>query len=336
MFNSLKYFVIIACSLALYSCENSEEKVPDISNIPRPKIEIERVEDLFKSKDKFQIAEYLDQHPELAKQFFKIDNYPDDSVLVNMIYNFSIDPHTDTLINDVERIFPSTESLEKELEQAFTYIKYYFPDFNVPKIYTSVSGFGSFGFGADLFYSESMIVIGLDWYAGQKSTYRPQDIPDYMLRRYEPEYIVPNIITYVSAKYNSYDFEDRTLLADMIYYGKAYHFTKKMLPYTADTLIIGYTQNEWDLSEQFIDIIWGHFIEENIFYVTSESQKALYIGERPNIPQIADKCPGRVGRWIGWEVAREFSRRKEETSLPELMSIKDARRIFQESRYKPQ
>jgi uncharacterized protein YjaZ len=140
---------------------------------------------------------------------------------------------------------------------------------------------------------------------------------------------------FLSSKYNNYDYQDKTLLADMIFYGKAYEFTDRMLPYVPDTIITGYTSEELGLCTTFQDIIWGRFVEDNLFYETGEQIKSKYVGERPTVPEIADKCPGRVGRWLGWQIVERFMQEQQEITLKEMMQIGDAKKIFQQSRYKP-
>jgi len=346
--NVLKWAFSFFIAMFLVSCSDDGESIPDLSDIPTVDLEIRRLEqEVMAQKDKAAIHRFLEENPVLAEKYFRRRQYPNDSLLVNVIHAFTSDPHTDTLLRDVNQIFADISSLEKDLEQAFRFAQYYYPDFVVPKVYTSISGFNAFGFGNDIFLTDSMVVIGLDWYAGRRSTYRPPDIPVYMLERYEPEYIVPNIITFMSAQYNNYNYQDPTLLADMIYYGKAFHFTDKLLPYTPDSLIIGYTADEMRLSQENVEIIWAHFIENPdaqpngggaanaLFFETAENLKNKYIGERPTVPEIADKCPGRIGRWLGWEIVRAYAKNNEEVPLAELMDIADAHKLFQQSGYKP-
>ena len=57
--------------------------------------------------------------------------------------------------------------------------------------------------------------------------------------------------------------------------------------------------------------------------------------ERPKTLEIGDKCPGRIGEWLGWEIVKKYM---EEPSLDltDLMEISDARQVFMQSNYKPQ
>ena len=62
--------------------------------------------------------------------------------------------------------------------------------------------------------------------------------------------------------------------------------------------------------------------------------KQKFLGERPNVYEIGDKCPGRIGRWLGWQIVEAYA---EETgaSVQAIMSEKDASKILRMSKYKP-
>ncbi len=327
---------LFACSVFFSACDNSKEEIPDISQVPEIDVEVVKMEEeIVAPKSKAAIEQFLKEHPAVAEKYFKRKLFPSDSLLVSNIYRFVSDVHTDTLLTDTRKVFSDFDEIEKEFEQAFRFVKYYFPDFKPPKIYTNISGFGAFGFGQDIFLTEDFIVIGLDYFSGPSATYFPPDTPGYILSRYKPEYIVASTLMFLSSKYNNYDYQDKTLLADMIFYGKAYEFTDRMLPYTPDTIIAGYTSEELGLCNTFQDIIWARFVEDNLFYETGEQIKSKYVGERPTVPEIADRCPGRVGRWLGWQIVERFMQEQEETSLKQMMQMSDAKKIFQQSRYKP-
>ena len=130
-------------------------------------------------------------------------------------------------------------------QTAFSNLKYYYPDFTPPKIQTIITGLES-----DLFVSDSLILIGLDYYLGAQGKYKP-NMYDYMLRRYEKNFIVPSVMLLygIDERYNKTDLNDRTVLSDMITYGKAYHFAKHMLPCVRDSIFIGYTRQEIEWSK---------------------------------------------------------------------------------------
>ena len=63
--------------------------------------------------------------------------------------------------------------------------------------------------------------------------------------------------------------------------------------------------------------------------------KNKFIGESPNVYEISEKCPGRIGAWLGWEIVKKYMDKNPEVSIVDLMNDTDAHRIFQMSGYKP-
>lgn len=318
----------------LVSCGSDEIDAPDVSHIDVD-IKVHRLEqDLVGLDTKEKAAKWLDEHPQLAQQFFRRGEYPA-GVLEGLIAQFAAHAASDTLLMDANRVFGDFQVQKEAFEQAFRYLKYYYPEEKIPNIYTIVSGFGAFCESPDLFFGPDYIVLGLDFFAGKNSTYRP-DIPGYMLERYEPESIVPFVMKQLSGKHIKSAFVDQTLLADMVYYGKACFFTKKMLPAVHDSLIIGYSgQNLANIYRNQKEI-YTHFVEKNLFFETNPTVKKKYVGERPTVPEIADICPGRVGRWLGWQFVARYTYHHPDKTFQEVLEIEEAQEIFQKSRYQPE
>lgn len=312
------------------SCNNVAENRPDLSDISID-IKLKRIEqELFSIKDKENLKIFLQENPILSKEFFQIDQYPHDSILINSLFELINDPHIDTLYDETMKVFGNLEEIEDQFLEAFKYIKYYYPDFEAPEIQTIITGFGR-----DLYVSDSIIIIGLDFYLGEGATYRPLDLPQYILSRYEKEYIVPSCVLLMSRRFNNQNPKDHTMLADMIYYGKSYYFADRVLPETPDSVLLGYSAEELRDVGKNQQVIWAHFIENELLYEKSHFIKKKYIDERPKTLEIGDKAPGRIGIWLGWQIVNRFMEENEDVSVPQLMEIDDPQRIFTQSKYKP-
>ncbi len=79
---------------------------------------------------------------------------------------------------ETHKVFGNNAHLNEEFRQAFNNIKYYYPDFHPPKIQTIISGLET---GCDMFVSDTLIVVGLDFFLGKGARYRP-NMYEYMLR----------------------------------------------------------------------------------------------------------------------------------------------------------
>ncbi|QIP11479.1 gliding motility protein [Spirosoma aureum] len=289
---------------------------------------------LFSAKSSDGVRAFLNQNPSVAQLYFNANGAGNDTALVRELTNRINNPALNELHKQVEAEFGDMNDLKKQLAEAFTTIKKDFPDFRSPKIATLVTGFA----GPDLVITDSLIVIGIDYFAGPTSKYRPRgpEYPQYILRRYQKEYIVPAIVFAISDKYNATTRSDQTMLADMVYYGKGYVFTKAMLPNTPDSLVIGYSDKQLTETFNAQDVVWGHFIDNQLLYQTNPAVKQRYLNERPFTAEIGQGCPGAIGRWLGWRIVGRYHDKQASVGIAELMRNADARQIFEQSGYKGQ
>jgi len=323
-------------ALLLISCGQGREKkcafIPDTSSIKVPLV-FESLEDSLPAiTTKEQLVAFLTRHPDTRDLFFNRQAYPDDSVFINRLFGRFSNPYIDTLLQETHRVFGNGEFIRQNFTQAYTNLKYYYPDFQPPRIQTLISGLET-----DLFATDSTIYVGLDYFLGNGAKYRPNDMYEYMLRRYTREFIVPSVmlLTGVDSRFNRTNEEDKTVLAEMIVYGKAYYFAKRMLPCVADTLLIGYTSQEWEGSVAYEHLIWSRFVQDEVLFSTSHLVKQRYIAERPKTVEVGADCPGRIGQWVGWRIVEKYMAEHPEVTLPQLMNNADATGIFKASGYKP-
>lgn len=318
----------------LWSCKDAEEKcafIPDTKTIS-VNLQLEQLEDFLPAiTTKQELVDFLSRHTTLRDFVFGRESYPNDSVFINELYARFTNPHIDTLLMETKKVFGDLSELKATFSQAFTNLKYYYPDFQPPKIQTVITGLET-----DLFVTDTLIVVGLDYYLGKGAKYRP-NMYEYMLRRYEKDFIVPSVMLLygIDSRLNETNLQDKTILAEMITYGKAYYFAKHMLPCIPDSVFMGYSADEIAGARANQDIIWKKLVEDEVFYSTSAQIRQKYISERPKTFDVADQAPGRIGTWVGWQIVNAYKKRKPDVTLPELMRLTDAREIFNESRYRP-
>ncbi|HEY3404555.1 MAG TPA: gliding motility lipoprotein GldB [Ohtaekwangia sp.] len=303
--------------------EQASEKIP---------IPFEQFQDsLLTIQSKSQLVALFTRQPLIRDYIFRRTEYPDDSVFINEIFERLTNPHLDTLGTEVQRVFGDLSSLKTEFTEAFTNLKAYYPDFRIPKIQTVISGLDT-----DMLLTDSLIIVSLDFYLGRGAKYRPQ-MYEYLLRKYDPDDIVPSalLIYGIDERFNHTDLKDKTVLADMIAYGKSFYFAKHMLPCVADSVFIWYTPEEMKGVRENKNLIWARFIESEVLFATSQMVKKDYLSERPVTIQVGEKCPGRIGQWVGWEIVKSYMDSHPDLSLPQLMTLGDAQTFFKESRFNP-
>lgn len=322
----IPFILIFACTENQESCIDAPEPTDQLT------VKIERLEDdLFASETPRDILGFLQEHPVLTKEFLGVANYPSDTILASEMFKVIKNPYTDTLLMETHKYFGDMSDIKEEFEQAFSYIHYYYPQFKAPKIQTLVTGFGS----SDMYVGKDRIIIGLDFYLGPNGKYRPQGIPAYILKRYDKPYIVPATVLLFANRFLKENPNDKTMSADMIYYGKKYFFAKDMMPCTPDSLIIWYDGDELANVKENRKLLWYYFLENELLYETNHIVKQKYMDERPNVYEIGNKCPGRVGAWIGWDIVNTYHQKHPQVSLQEIMANPNAQQILNEAKYNP-
>src|SRR5258706_12333180 len=327
--------VFLCISAGLCSCKKDFEKkcafVPDTKGIAID-LKIESLEDSLPNvTSKIQLVAFLTHHPDLRDHFFGRSRYPNDSVFINELFHRFTNLSMDTLLSETHNVFGDGAELKEQFRMAFANIKYYYPELKPPKVQTIVSGMET-----DLLVSDTLVVIGLDYYLGPGARYRP-NMYEYMLRRYRKDFIVPSVVLLygIDTGFNKTELADKTVLADMIAFGKAYYFAKRMLPCVPDSVFIGFTTEEINSARENEDLIYIRLIENEVMYSTSHQIKQRYLAERPKTLEIGEKCPGRIGQWIGWQIVEAYAKRNPGKTLQQIMGTTQAITILKDSKYRP-
>lgn len=326
-----KHFLFIAFTiLTLAACDNTCT-IPDEIVKLREDIIIERLENqLFACQSVDDVLHFLADHQTLKVQFLGSEQYPNDTILAKSLLDRVNNPYIGTLRTEAESEFGDMADLKLEFENVFAHLKKYDPAFEAPRIQTLITGFGS----SEMFVSDSLIIIGIDYYIGPKATYRPNDFPEYILERFQKKYIVPAVVLILSDNYIASDYSDITMMADMIYYGKKYQFTKEMMPCTQDSLIVWYSGKQIEDVRDNKQLIWASFLQNELLFETNHIIKEKFLGERPNTYEISAVCPGRIGAWVGWDIVKQHRTKFPDEPLQKLMKEPDAKKIFNESNYR--
>ncbi|MBO6516896.1 MAG: hypothetical protein JJ975_10135 [Bacteroidia bacterium] len=238
------------------------------------------------------------------------------------------------LYHSVDSAFPDLGEIEEELSLAFSHYNYYFPNAVIPKFYSVVTPFR-----AHNITTEKAMAICLDMYLGPDFTpYQSPmlNFPNYLVKRFRPDYMVPNVVKAWVESDLERGSGDR-LLDEMIFQGKILYALDLLMPDLPDSLKIGYPNGkiEWCVQNEFQ--IWSHLIDENLLYSSDYRSFSGVISDGPfskgnNVPQ---ESPPRVAVWAGWQIVREYMEKHPETTLKELLASNDSEAILHGSGYKP-
>lgn len=288
-------------------------------------------------KDTLQaLASLSKEYPDFFNLFsYRIINVGGigDEEFPGLIKSFLCDSMIEEAKIKTDSVFQSTGKLEKDLATAFKYFQFHFPDKELPVIYTYISGFNQ-----SVVTAENIIGISLDKYLGRDCGFYRQlsSTPLYKVMNMYPERI-PSDVAFAWA---ITEFEDPntavTLLDNMIEKGKLMYLVDAMLPETADSLKIGYTELQLEWCENNAPAMWTHLIEQKMLYSSKRMDIVRYINDAPTTSGFPIESPGRTGVWIGWQVVRKYMKKNPEISLADLMASKDYQKILNDSEYDPE
>ncbi len=327
-----KLSLTICTFLLLQGCsENHTKEVPPLKNPLQIKL-IRLEKQLFALKSKEDTRAFLTRTPAFTRLYIGDQDSIIDDQVTDFMYGFYSNPELRKFYDYTDSSFRDTAALRAGFVDLFSRVKENFPDFQPPTVYTVVTGFR---FDKDIAISDSALVVSIDYFLGSKAPFRPNHY-DYFLKRYDKPYMLPMIGLALSAKYNRTNESDKTMLASMIYYGKAHYFLEKTMPALEDSLNIMYSGKELKSAQENLSTIWAHFVERKLLYETSHKALENYVGESPATNEISKEAPGRIGRWLGWLMVREYMSKHPMISLKQLMEQTDAQKIFKESGFRPE
>lgn len=314
-----KYFVIVVALFLLVSCDKKSKVEKAVEEIPVT-LKVDRFDQAFFEAKPNELSNLKAEYP-----FFFPEGTPDD-VWIEKMQN----KDWRALYAEVQKKFPDFNKQTTEIEDLFKHFKYYFPETVMPKIYTVIA---EMDYNNKAIYANDKLIIALELYLGKSHQF--YTFPEYLKQNFEERQMMPDIVASFAMRKIPPPTE-KTLLANMIYYGKELYLKDVMLPNHTDAERIGYTPEQIAWSQENESYIWRFFIEENLLFSTDTKLENRFINQAPFSKfylEIDNESPGRIGQWIGWQIVRSFMENNE-VSLQEMLKM-DAKQIFERSKYKP-
>lgn len=247
-----------------------------------------------------------------------------------------------SLFDSVQLRFPTLSSLDKDLETHFKYVKYYFPDFKIPAVLTSVESLNPENpleiYGTT--YYHDTLVISLQMFMGKNfPVYDPEQYPEYLRKRFEKQYIVPNSIRAISSDIYPDSSEGAPMIEQMIEKGKQWYLMSKFMPESPDSLITGYTGNQTEWCKSNEGMIWATINQNENLYSIDQSTVQTYIGQAPFTQTLphgnsGEGAPGNIGQWLGWRIIQSYAEKNPRLSIHKIL-LTPAKKIFEGAKYKP-
>jgi hypothetical protein len=331
--------------LAFFSCSNNKD-IPNVSDV-KVDITTKRFEqDLF-TIDSNDMAPGLnklyEKYPVLTPIFFQNILGLDSSSFTPGLKSFL--SLTQPIYESVNSQFRNFEPIQKEFQQAFRFVKYYFPDYQIPEIVTVVGPLDALAtlgndyipdfLGPDFLGVSLQFYLGKDFPAYNDPYFVENVVPQYRSRRFSKEYIVPESMKLIVDDLFPDKSNGRPLIEQMIEKGKQWYLLNKFLPKTADSLKTGYTQRQLEWCNENEALIWSILLKNENLNSIDPVTIQTYIGEGPFTQGFSqENSPGNLGQWIGWQIVKKFAEKNPEIKPQDIM-LTDARKILEEAKYKP-
>ncbi|MGZ3924421.1 MAG: gliding motility lipoprotein GldB [Flavisolibacter sp.] len=335
--------------LMLIACNNSNNK-PNVSDI-KIDLQIQRFDKDFFSMDTNRLSQSLAELNKKYPTFFPL--YAEFLSPINAMvkqqgksYDEAVKIFFRTIkpLADVaEKKYSDLDKVQAGLEKSFKYIKHYYPSFKVPAVVASVESFNPDDpqevYGTT--YYNDTLILSLQMFLGSEfGAYDPVQYPDYLRRRFNEDYIVPNSIQAIVKNIYPDSSETASLIEQMVERGKEWYLLKKFMPDAPDSQITGYTKNQIDFITKNEGNIWGEFLKSTTDpYTVDQERLKNYLGEAPFTQDMphdlhGNGTPGNIGQWIGWRIVQKFAENNPNMSVQQILST-PAKTIFQEAKYKP-
>ena len=235
------------------------------------------------------------------------------------------------LRREVRKAFPDFGIYQTDLELFFKHAKYYFPQTQAPRVLTLTT---DVDYENRVILTDTLLLIGLDNYLGADHEFYG-GLQHYIAQELDPALLVSDVGSAFARKVVPAPRE-RSFIAQLVYYGKALYLKDRLMPLAADTVKIGYTTQQLEWARENESQIWRYFVERELLYSTDKGLGPRFLDPAPfsKFGLILDnESPGRIGRYIGWQIVRSFMDNNK-SNLREMLQI-PGEELFKRSKYKP-
>lgn len=226
--------------------------------------------------------------------------------------------------------------LKADLEDLFSHIKYYFPNFQAPKVFLFSSVLQ--GVRQPLFHDkeENLLFIDVTAFMGENNE-NYKGMPQYFQKSMNPSNIVSKVSALYAEEFVSPVLTNQKFLDIIVYHGKLMTLQDAFIPKEPDFLKINYTADQYDWALANEVNIWDFFVEENILYSDDPRLVERFIIPAPFskfYTAVDNESSPQVGIFAGWQICSKYIASHPDVKLQDFLKM-DAQTLFTESQYKP-
>lgn len=317
---SMCKFLWLFIAILVISCSSDNKLETKIAAIAVD-VQIDRFDVKFASANPQLLPQLKKQYPYLFPKQFS------DSVWVERMQ----DSLHKVMTREIAKEFGDFQTDTLGMRELFQHVKYYFPDFNTPKIVTVNS---DVDYKNRIIYADTLMLVGLDNYLGENHEFY-KGIQQFIRANFESDRVVVDMGKAI-ARSTIKTAPARDFLSKIVYYGKLYYLMSQWMPKEQYYDIIGFKQEQWEWSLANEAYIWRYFISNELLFSTDSKLDDRFINPAPFSKfylELDNESPGRLGQFIGWRIVDAYMKNNE-VSLHELLK-EPAATVFKNSQYKP-
>ncbi len=307
--------------MTILSCKNEDNQEQEINNIPL-ELKIERFDQLFDQVNAGNLSKLQSNYP-----FMFSKKYSDSFWLAKTRDTLQI-----KLLQEVAKVFPDMTEQEGDIKSLFQHIKFYFPEFKSPRVITTTS---FVDYRNRIIVTDTITLISIDTYLGSDHEFY-QGIQKYIRQDFNKNHIAVDLASEYAKKY-IFQGQNKTLLDEMIYFGKQLYFEDKVIPFKTEAERIGYTEVQLEWARANESYIWRYFVERELLFSTDSKLPGRFINPAPftkfYLEEIDSQSPGRLGQYMGWQIVRAYMENNDVTLKDMLVASPED--IFNNSKFKP-
>tara|TARA_R110002051_G_scaffold325678_2_gene430092 strand:- start:3021 stop:3986 length:966 start_codon:yes stop_codon:yes gene_type:complete len=316
----LIFVVLIFLPLLFVNCGDEDKTAEEIDKIALD-IQVERFDKEFASATLESLPILKGKYPYLFPA-----QYPDSIWMAKLNDTIQIELNT-----EVEKAFSNFDVQKTRLTSLFKHIKYYFPEFTIPKVITLTS---DVNYENRVILTDSLLLIGLDNYLGEEHKFY-QGFQGYVKKGLDEKYLVSDVASEFCGSILP-QRRGRTFLDQMIYFGKTLYLKDKIMAFESEEQRIAYTAEQLEWAKLNEEDIWRYFVNRDLLYSTDKQLQPRFLDPAPFSKfqlELDNESPGRIGRYVGWQIVRAFMENND-VDFNQMLRI-PAEEILKKSNYKP-
>lgn len=233
---------------------------------------------------------------------------------------------------ELKHYFSDFSTPKQEITNIFKHIKYYFPETDLPDVYTISS---DVDYRSRVIWTDSIAVISLDNYLGAEHHFY-LGLPRYIAAHQEIDFLPVDLAdSFVRKKVPPPS--NRSFLSKIIYEGKAAYLRHLLLSGKPKRFSLKYSEEAWNFAEQNEAQAWIYFVEKELLYNTDPDLERRFIENSPYSKfylEIDPETPPGMGSYIGFRIVESYVNNHPEVAIDEWLQL-PADHLFKASKFKP-